>query len=86
MALPATIPAVAGRAKGFFVPASARQYSTLLSLLLVAPLLALLSFGFLYPVGRLIAGSSNGSVTMVMPRERSVSTVAPSVVTSESIR
>jgi len=56
MALPATTPAVSGRAKGFFVPASARQYSTLLSLLLVAPLLALLSFGFLYPVGRLIAG------------------------------
>jgi len=57
MALPTTTPAVAGRDKGFFVPASARQYSTLLSLLLVAPLLALLSFGFLYPVGRLIAGS-----------------------------
>src|SRR5882724_9702452 len=57
MALPTTIPSITGRTDGFFVPASARQYSTLLSLLLVAPLLALLAFGFLYPVGRLIAGS-----------------------------
>src|SRR5258708_505783 len=56
MALPATIPPITAT-KGFFVPASARQYSTLLSLLLVAPLLVLLAFGFLYPVGRLIAGS-----------------------------
>jgi mannopine transport system permease protein len=41
----------------FFAPASARQYSTGLSLLLVAPLLVLLAFGFLYPVGRMISGS-----------------------------
>jgi mannopine transport system permease protein len=57
MALPTTIPATAERGKGFFQPASARQYSTLWSLLLVAPLLVLFGFGFLYPVGRLIAGS-----------------------------
>lgn len=37
--------------------ASARTYSAGLSLLLIAPLLALLGFGFLYPVGRLLAGS-----------------------------
>jgi len=37
--------------------ASARQYSTGVSLLLAAPLLLLLTFGFLYPVGRLLFGS-----------------------------
>lgn len=41
----------------FLAPASARQYSTALSLLLVAPLLLLLLLGFVYPVGKLLAGS-----------------------------
>lgn len=45
------------RLAGLFAPASARRYSTGLSLLLVAPLLLLLGAGFLYPVGRLLAGS-----------------------------
>ncbi|MER8824681.1 ABC transporter permease [Mesorhizobium sp. M0991] len=39
------------------VSRSARDYSPLLSLALFAPLLLLLSFSFLYPVGRLLAGS-----------------------------
>jgi mannopine transport system permease protein len=42
------------RESRFFAPASARTYSTALSLLLVTPLLLLLAFGFLYPVGRLL--------------------------------
>jgi mannopine transport system permease protein len=47
------------------VAASARQYSTALSVLLVAPLLVLLAFAFFYPVGRLIAGSfSNPDFTL----------------------
>jgi mannopine transport system permease protein len=53
----ATIAGVASKVLGFFAPASARQYSTGLSLLLIAPLLVLLAFGFIYPVGRLISGS-----------------------------
>ena len=53
---PATNAARARRWK-FGAPASARQYSTLLSLALIAPLLLLLCFGFLYPVGRLLLGS-----------------------------
>ncbi|CCM80268.1 ABC transporter permease [Rhizobium mesoamericanum] len=36
---------------------SARDYSPILSLILLAPLLLLLSFSFLYPVGRLLVGS-----------------------------
>lgn len=36
---------------------SARQYPPLLAFALVAPLLALLAFSFLYPVGRLLLGS-----------------------------
>lgn len=39
------------------VPQNARAYPVGLSLVLVAPLLALIGFGFLYPVGRLFAGS-----------------------------
>lgn len=44
------------RSRLFSAP-SARRYSTGASLLLVAPLLLLLGFGFLYPVGKLLAGS-----------------------------
>ena len=40
-----------------FGPASSREYSTLLSLLLMTPLLILLVAGFLYPVGRMLASS-----------------------------
>ncbi len=36
---------------------SARTYSKALSLLLIAPLVLLMSFGFLYPVGKLLLGS-----------------------------
>lgn len=39
------------------VPRSAQNYSPLLSLALIAPLIVLLSFSFLYPVGRLLIGS-----------------------------
>ncbi|WP_033058218.1 ABC transporter permease [Sinorhizobium arboris] len=39
------------------VSSSARTYSPLLSLTLIAPLVLLLVFSFLYPVGRLLAGS-----------------------------
>src|ERR1041385_4068179 len=41
----------------FFAAASARHYSTALSLLLVSPLLVLLAFAFIFPVGRLILRS-----------------------------
>src|SRR5947207_9977620 len=57
MALPARPPRAPAAIRAFFAPASARQYSPALSLLLVAPLLGLLAFAFFYPVGRLIAGS-----------------------------
>ncbi|MER8887748.1 ABC transporter permease [Mesorhizobium sp. M0816] len=39
------------------VSSSARNYSPLLSLALIAPLMLLLAFSFLYPVGRLLASS-----------------------------
>src|SRR5689334_4551739 len=38
----------------FFAATSVRQYSPSFSLALVAPLLLLLAFSFLYPVGRLL--------------------------------
>jgi len=57
MALPARLPRAPAAIRAFFAPASARQYSPALSLLLVAPLLGLLAFAFFYPVGQLIAGS-----------------------------
>lgn len=41
----------------FFRPSSARSYSGALSLALIAPLLLLLAFGFLYPVARLLLQS-----------------------------
>ncbi len=56
-ALPSASKTTAPARARFFAPASARRYSTALSLVLVAPLLALLAFGFLYPVGKLLAGS-----------------------------
>lgn len=40
--------------KRFFDSTSVRQYSTGLSLVLAAPLIVLLTFAFLYPVGKLI--------------------------------
>ncbi|RWP30325.1 ABC transporter permease [Mesorhizobium sp.] len=39
------------------VSSSTRNYSPLLSLALIAPLMLLLAFSFLYPVGRLLVGS-----------------------------
>lgn len=45
------------RLRRWFLTSSARSYSPGLSLLLVAPLLLLLGFGFVYPVGRLIWSS-----------------------------
>jgi hypothetical protein len=53
----ATASRVTGKTRGVFASASARQYSTGSSLLLIAPLLVLLAFGFVYPVGRLISAS-----------------------------
>ncbi|MCQ1855501.1 ABC transporter permease [Neorhizobium galegae] len=38
-------------------PVSARRYSKTLSLILIAPLVLLMGFGFLYPVGKLLLGS-----------------------------
>ncbi|WP_050578992.1 ABC transporter permease [Sinorhizobium medicae] len=45
------------RWKRLTLSTSARNYSPLLTFVLIAPLLLLLAFSFLYPVGRLLAGS-----------------------------
>ncbi|MFQ6163459.1 ABC transporter permease [Sinorhizobium meliloti] len=45
------------RWKRLTLSTSARNYSPLLTIMLIAPLLLLLAFSFLYPVGRLLAGS-----------------------------
>ena len=45
------------RPGSLFGSESGRQYSTFLSLLLVTPLIVLLSFGFFYPVGRMLLNS-----------------------------
>ncbi|KAA0969474.1 ABC transporter permease [Aureimonas fodinaquatilis] len=55
------------------MPSSARTYSAPLSLLLVAPLLVLLTFGFVYPVGSLIWGSFLGGAGPFANYERIVS-------------
>ncbi|MGV6873953.1 ABC transporter permease [Pseudochelatococcus sp. B33] len=60
------------RKSGFLQPASARTYSTALSLALITPLLLLLAFGFLYPVGRLIAGSFGDTTSTFANYERIV--------------